>query len=494
MLPLTATAVFLIGCSVSYTVGERISASLHDLRDRSYPHKEALDRLASAVDTFRTAVQDAAVEGDETKVEEAKVAAVSARKEIAALVAINGKDARTVDLKTWFDAYQPDAMRAALAMAGKGEAGGSIERMSEQKKALDKRIADMRSDAASAVQLSQEQAISGVRRILFVLICTGLVTLVALGVASRLILKSVWKDLGDEPSALRLRVQRIADGELREEVARDGAGDDRSLSGALGRMTGQLRETVAAIRTGADAIAGASSEISSGNQDLSVRTEQASASLQQTASAMEEITSTVSQTADTAIRAGDLAQRARDSALQGGEIMKGVVSNMAAIASASKQIGEIISVIDTLAFQTNILALNAAVEAARAGEQGRGFAVVAAEVRSLAQRSAGAAREIRTLIEGSTSRVEEGNYRVGDAGRAMQAIVTNVGSVFEAISEISLATSEQSRGIVNVNDSVSHLDKVTQQNAALVEECAAAAGGLQDQAAQLADAVRFFKT
>lgn len=494
MLPLTAAAVFLIGCSISYIVGEQISASLQALRDRSYPHKEALDRLASAVDTFRTAVQDAAVEGDETKIEEAQVAATSARKEIAILVEINGDDAPTADLRTRFDAYQPDALQAALAMAGKADAGGSIERMADGKKLLDKRIAAMRSDAAAAVQASQEQAIAGVSRILLVLLGTGLVTLVALGVASRFILKSVWKDLGDEPTALRLRVQRIAAGELCEEVSGDAAGEGQSLTGALSRMTGQLRETVAAIRTGADAIASASSQISSGNQDLSVRTEQASANLQQTASAMEEITSTVSQTADTAVRAGGLAQRARDSALQGGEIMNGVVNTMEAIAVASKQIAEIIGVIDGLAFQTNILALNAAVEAARAGEQGRGFAVVAAEVRSLAQRSAGAAREIRSLIEGSTNRVEEGSQRVGDAGRAMQAIVTNVGSVFDAISEISHATSEQSRGIVNVNDSVSHLDKVTQQNAALVEECAAAAGGLQHQARQLADAVRFFKT
>jgi len=237
----------------------------------------------------------------------------------------------------------------------------------------------------------------------------------------------------------------------------------------------------------------ASQEIATGNQDLSQRTERTASSLQEIASSMEQLTGTVRQTADSARSANQLAASASDAASKGGQVVAQVVSTMDEISASSRQIADIIGTIDGIAFQTNILALNAAVEAARAGEQGRGFAVVAGEVRSLAQRSAEAAREIKTLIGNSVERVEAGSRLVAEAGESMQAIVTSVQRVTDIIGEISMAATEQSSGLVSVNQSVNQLDQMTQQNAALVEQSAAAAASLSEQAQRLAQSVRVFQ-
>jgi aerotaxis receptor len=237
----------------------------------------------------------------------------------------------------------------------------------------------------------------------------------------------------------------------------------------------------------------AASEIAQGNDDLSARTEQAAASVQQTASSMEEMTATVKGNADTAKRASELSGSSSLAATRGGEAVSQVVSTMNDITASSKRIGDIIGVIDGIAFQTNILALNAAVEAARAGEQGRGFAVVAGEVRSLAQRSAEAAKEIKNLIGASAEKVEVGARLVDDAGRSMEDIISQVKRVSDLISEISVSTHEQSRGIAQVGQAMGHLDQITQQNAALVEQSAAASASLRHQAERLAEAVGVFR-
>ena len=258
-------------------------------------------------------------------------------------------------------------------------------------------------------------------------------------------------------------------------------------------MTESLRRLVGEVRHTADSISTASNEIATGNQDLSARTEQAASNLQQTASSMEQLTGTVKQTADSATTANQLVSSASSVARRGGEVVTQVVSTMDEINASSKKIADIIGVIDGIAFQTNILALNAAVEAARAGEQGRGFAVVAGEVRSLAQRSAEAAKEIKALIGASVDKVESGSKLVADAGQTMQEIVGSVQRVTDIIGEITAAASEQSDGIGQVNTSVTQLDKMTQQNAALVEESAAAAESLKDQAQKLAAVVGTFR-
>ena len=291
--------------------------------------------------------------------------------------------------------------------------------------------------------------------------------------------------------------------ELASAIAKgDLTNDDRPIEGkdeashllhSLQLMQKALQDLVGQLRTSADHIRTASVEIASGNQDLSGRTEQTASNLQQAASSMVQLTGTVKQTADSARTANQLASSASSAAAKGGEVVSQVVATMDEINVSSKRIGDIIGVIDGIAFQTNILALNAAVEAARAGEQGRGFAVVAGEVRSLAQRSAGAAREIKTLIGASVERVETGARLVQEAGESMTDIVSSVQRVTDIIGEITAAASEQSDGIGQVNQSVVELDQMTQQNAALVEQSAAAAESLRDQAEQLAQAVGRFK-
>jgi len=285
----------------------------------------------------------------------------------------------------------------------------------------------------------------------------------------------------------------VASGDLTRTIAAKSKCETGQLIQTLGEMTEQLSTLVSQVRSATDAIAMGSTEIAAGNLDLSARTEEQASSLQQTAASMEELTSTVKQNADNATRANGLAQKASGVAAKGGQVVDRVVETMDSINGSSAKIVNIISVIDGIAFQTNILALNAAVEAARAGEQGRGFAVVAAEVRTLAQRSASAAKEISSLINDSVSKVGAGAELVKVAGETMQEIVTSVTSVANIMEEITAATREQSLGIEQVNIAVTQMDQVTQQNAALVEEAAAAAESMQHQATGLSEIVSIFK-
>jgi methyl-accepting chemotaxis protein len=284
----------------------------------------------------------------------------------------------------------------------------------------------------------------------------------------------------------------IAAGDLTLDVQDPRKDEFGHLLRSLGGMVARLRGLVAEVRTGVDSVSTASNEIATGNHDLSERTEQTASNLQQAAASMEELTSTVAQAADTARQANQLAATAAQAATRGGEVVAQVIGTMQNISTSSKRIADIIGTIDGIAFQTNILALNAAVEAARAGEQGRGFAVVASEVRSLAQRSADAAKEIKTLIGASVQTVEAGTQQVTQAGETMGEIVSSVGRVSDLIGEISAASTEQRDGIAQVNQAVNHLDQMTQQNAALVEQSAAAASGLRDQAQRLAEVVSVF--
>ena len=286
--------------------------------------------------------------------------------------------------------------------------------------------------------------------------------------------------------------RRVAAGDLTSSVEAKYTDETGQLLTALKEMNESLVQIVGDVRTGADSIATATEEIAAGNLDLSQRTEEQASALEETASSMEELTSTVKQNADNAQAANQLAINASGVAVKGGEVINRVVLTMESIRGSSKKISDIIGVIDGIAFQTNILALNAAVEAARAGEQGRGFAVVAAEVRSLAQRSAAAAKEIKTLIEDSVGKVQDGSRLVEEAGRTTQEIVTSIKRVTDIMAEISAASLEQSTGIEQVNIAITQMDDVTQQNAALVEEAAAAAESLEDQARQLVGVVARF--
>ncbi len=320
-----------------------------------------------------------------------------------------------------------------------------------------------------------------------------IVCALALGIViGMLITRGLLKQLGGEPAYAVEVAGDIAGGDLSKPIA-VGASDSGSLLFAMRDMRDSLVKIVSQVRSGTDTIATASSQIAAGNQDLSSRTEQQAGSLEETASSMEELTSTVRQNADNARQARQYAQTAAETAQRGGAVVAEVVTTMASINASSSKVADIIGVIDGIAFQTNILALNAAVEAARAGEQGRGFAVVASEVRSLAQRSAAAAKEIKTLIDASVESVQKGAGLVDEAGLTMREIVSSIGQVSSIVADISNAGQEQTAGIEQINQAIIQMDQVTQQNAALVEQAAAAAESMQNQAGTLAEVVSVFK-
>jgi methyl-accepting chemotaxis protein len=310
--------------------------------------------------------------------------------------------------------------------------------------------------------------------------------------AAALISRSVTRALGAEPWQVKAVADDIRSGNLASEVDTQGAGQD-SVMAAMKAMRDGLLSVVSGVRASAQQVAVSAVEIERGNQDLSRRTESQASTLEQTAASMEELGSTVRQNADSAQQANQLAQNASTVAVQGGEVMTEVVATMKDINESARKIADIISVIDGIAFQTNILALNAAVEAARAGEQGRGFAVVAGEVRSLAGRSAEAARQIKTLISASVQRVEQGGALVDRAGATMDEVVASIRKVTELMGEISTASAEQSAGVLEVGEAISGMDQTTQQNAALVEQMTSAAADLKNQAHGLVQAVAVFK-
>ncbi|WP_300759908.1 methyl-accepting chemotaxis protein [Janthinobacterium sp.] len=356
-----------------------------------------------------------------------------------------------------------------------------IEALEQLTTLEDKLNAQMQQDARTAFDSAR----------LFMIILGVLA--VGMGVAAALVItRGLLKQLGGEPDYTASIAGSIANGDLSIGIHTQPS-DNSSLLAEMKEMRNSLVNIVGQVRVGTETIGTASREIAAGNLDLSSRTEMQASALEKTASAMEELTSTVKQNADNAREANKLAATASDVALKGGSVVSQVVDTMSSINESAKKIVDIIGVIDGIAFQTNILALNAAVEAARAGEQGRGFAVVASEVRNLAQRSAGAAKEIKTLIDDSAEKTERGTRLVGQAGVTMGEVVDSVRRVTDIMSEIASASQEQSAGIAQVNLSIIEMDGMTQQNASLVEEAAAAAQSLQDQAAELAHVVSIFK-
>jgi methyl-accepting chemotaxis protein len=377
-------------------------------------------------------------------------------------------DMATVDPNTGIAALQgADARHAELAAA--------LQRVGGR----------LRADAEAASAAARASVV----RLAWLMGGASLLLALGMAVAGWRLQRRLVMDLERASAAARA----IAAGDLTHTVQTDRSDEIGDLLGAMATMQQSLQHMVGLVRQASDSIGTASSEIATGNQDLSLRTEQTASNLEQTASAVEQLTSTVRQSADAAAQANQLSHSAQSVAQRGGEVVGQVVATMDAINQSSRKIADIIGTIDGIAFQTNILALNAAVEAARAGEQGRGFAVVAGEVRNLAQRSAEAAREIKSLIGASVERVDSGTRLVREAGSTMGEIVASVQRVTDIIGEITAATSEQSSGFGQVNHAVSNLDQMTQQNAALVEQSAAAAESLKDQARGLAEVVAGFR-
>ena len=388
--------------------------------------------------------------------------------------------------------YEP----VALDIVGKALAGdrdGAIDKMDKECRPLLAALtkaSDEYNDYTmqrSQQRIEAQQSSYESRRALLVAAC-----LVVIGIA----LGAAWVIIPAVMHPLEQAVQivtQVADGDLSGNIHVTRRDEFGRLLDALRSMQGNLVKLVGQVRQGSESVSTASTEIAQGNQDLSARTENQASALQQTASSMEELGSTVRQNADNARQANQLAQNASDVAVQGGQVVSQVVETMRGISESSKKIADIIGTIDSIAFQTNILALNAAVEAARAGEQGRGFAVVAGEVRTLAQRSAEAAKEIKALISTSVERVDQGTQLVDQAGSTMNDVVASIRRVTDIMGEISAASSEQSAGVGQVGQAVTQMDQSTQQNAALVEEMAAAATNLSRQANELVHAVSAFK-
>ncbi|MFN7043411.1 MAG: methyl-accepting chemotaxis protein [Acidovorax temperans] len=391
--------------------------------------------------------------------------------------------------------YGPVAV-AIVELAASGKQDEAVDKMNNECRPL---LEALLTAVGDYIRYSGEQAKLNVESsaIAYVSQRTMLVVISAFAVLLAVVLgwlipRRLATSLGAEPGELSDVAKRVAQGDLSPVHGADAA-PSGSVLASMGAMQGQLVGLIGQVRSSADSIATASAQIAEGNNDLSGRTEQQASALEETAASMEELSSTVKQNADNAYQADQLAQSASAVAIDGGAVVSEVVATMKDINESSKRIADIISVIDGIAFQTNILALNAAVEAARAGDQGRGFAVVAAEVRNLAGRSAQAAKEIKDLISASVERVEAGTVLVDKAGATMTEVVGSIKRVTDIMGEISSASKEQSAGVAQIGDAVSQMDQATQQNAALVEESAAAADSMRVQAQQLVEAVAVFK-
>ncbi len=494
MLPALAAVVFTVGVLVVLGFASRSSSAIDSVGSVDYPYVDATTQFAAQLEALGATIQSAVAEGEKKRLDEAAERAGNMRKLLDAVARLDGKKDRAGKLKTLFEAYYSASVETAELFLGvkQGDQAGAIPKMQAALKALDTEVKSARAEASEGFDGGLERARSGVSASVTVIIVSGIVVVLGLGLGSYLVIGSVWRQLGGEPEYASDVMRRMAEGDL-SQVIKVAPGADKSLLAAVRGMSEGLAAIVSNVRSGTDSMSVASREIAVGNHDLSVRTEKQATSLEQTSGNMQSLTDAVRQSADAAAQANQLAGSAATVARKGGEVVSQVVSTMDEINASSKKIGDIIGTIDGIAFQTNILALNAAVEAARAGEQGRGFAVVAGEVRSLAQRSAEAAREIKALIGASVERVESGSRLVRNAGETMTEIVASVQRVSDIIGEITAASGEQSTGIGQVNQSVTQLDQMTQQNAALVEEAAAAASSLEQQAQALQQAVSTFK-
>ncbi|EIF34916.1 methyl-accepting chemotaxis protein [Burkholderia sp. Ch1-1] len=488
--------------------------ALNDMNGRFSGYVSGISARAQVAEQIRTAVDRRAIaarnlvlvtKAADLEIEKAAVTRahedVQARlrqlKEMLAVATDSSEKARALvaDIDRVEAQYGPVAL-AIVSAALNNRHDESITMMNEQCRPLLAALVkatDAYSDFASfrSQELLQESAARyATQRMLLIGIC--LAAIAAAGVAAFLITRSVTRALGAEPAELGEVTRRVAGGDL-SLVPGAQAAPRGSVLASMGEMQASLVKLIAQVRTSADNIATGSSEIASGNQDLSSRTEQQASSLQETASSMEELTSTVKQNAENAQQASALAANASEVAQKGSAVVGQVVETMTDISESSTKIADITGIIEGIAFQTNILALNAAVEAARAGEQGRGFAVVASEVRSLAQRSSSAAKEIKDLIGASVQKIHNGTTLADEAGKTMVEVTQAVARVTDIMGEIAAASSEQSRGIEQVNQAITQMDEVTQQNAALVEEAAAASTSLEDQGRQLTEAVAFFR-
>jgi len=492
-------AILLISIGASGLLGMSAAARLNqEMIEVRLPKTVAADGALIWIARQRTTLDQAALSTDPAWVERMFKTEVDTRKEAMAAWAVYQSLPQTEEGKVLVKKVSDgiDGVEQSLTNFGNAIRGGDRQTISDAAKNVGTVYTAMQLDGKALNKYESEQAAQNLSSSMKFFETARLFTLVAIAVGLLISLYS-WASLRKaitEPVSRALEhFAAIAKGDLTQAIHVHSENEMGQLLAGLSNMQNNLSRTVSAVRTGSEAIATATREIASGNLDLSARTEEQAASLEQTASSMEELTGTVKHNAENARQASALAVNASAIAADGNDVVSKVVSTMDEIRASSTKITEIVGIIDGIAFQTNILALNAAVEAARAGEQGRGFAVVASEVRSLAQRSSSAAKEIKTLIMLSVDRVQSGSELAGQAGETMGDIITAVQRVTNIMGEISSASSEQSAGIDQVSRAVSQMDEATQQNAALVEQASAAAKSLEMQAQNLQQEVSSFK-
>ena len=492
LLPAVTLALFVAGWLVSAAVASRAAAAVSTLGAADYPYLEGLNHLDELVKRTTQTTQSAVAEGDKSKLDDVTAIAAEADASARRLAALDGHAAAATALGHAYAAYAKAATEAAQTMlAGSGDVAGKVGAMQQAQGKLASLLDHDMAAARQAVQDRLAASRTGVRGVMIANAASGAAIVLALVLGAWLLLRATARDLGAEPEHLRQVVERIAAGNLQADPDEHQA-HERSVLGKLQAMAAQLAQIVDAIRRASLEVGDASIQIAQGNDDLSRRTQTQAANLEETSASMEEMTATVRQNADNANQAEQLARSARTQATEGGQVMAATDQAMRAINASSRRIADIVGLIDEIAFQTNLLALNAAVEAARAGEQGRGFAVVASEVRSLAQRSAGAAKEIKALISDSVDKVKAGSELVERSGQTLTDIVDSVKKVTDIVAEIAAASREQATGIDQVSRAVTAMDEGTQQNAALVEQAAAASRAMQDQAGLLMREVAFF--
>jgi methyl-accepting chemotaxis protein len=489
--------VFMVGQGL--VMLGKVNDGTHDIVDMRMPRVEMVTRQRSLTNEIAVAIRNMMLSDDADDRAKQAVTIAASRKEIGEILQKldktlqNPKAREILATEHALDDKYGKSLEALIQMVQSGDEAGARSHLRKELRPI---LVDYKAAIAEQIRIQRElseqtaaDAQHTYESTRALMIALGVVVVALAAALAWWITTSITRGLR---SALDV-ANAVADGDLSTQVEVHGNDEIGQLLSALQTMNANLAETVRTVRVGTETISVASREVAAGSQDLSSRTEQQAGSLEETASSMEELTSTVKQNADNARQATQLAATASSVAARGGQVIENVVSTMDQIHTASSKITDIISVIDGIAFQTNILALNAAVEAARAGEQGRGFAVVAGEVRNLAQRSAAAAKEIKGLIDDSSGKVEEGSRLVREAGSTMEDIVASVRRVTDILDEIGTASAEQSAGIEQINEAVTQMDGVTQQNAALVEEAAAAAEAMQEQAGKLAEAVSVFK-
>jgi len=493
-LPAVAAGIFLIVGVVIGVLSSQAQGEIAGLADVDYPFLDQVTRLAGKLEQVEFRLDTAIALTDPQYLTQAEKMGKEWREGLAGVSVPKGQESDASALAGAFDAYFKLAIPTTRIMLGldQGNVSTSIGALQKARKDMDATMSSVQENTRKAFVNSANSARVRVRNTVIATAIGALVVVIALASGSYLLISDVWRRFGGEPEYACAELQTIAEADFSREIMVDPRAHGSVLA-AVRDVSQRLGHLITDVHDSTDTIATASREIAAGNQDLSNRTERQAASLQQAAASMEQLSTNLALSTENARQASQLATSANDAAMAGGEVVARVIDTMSTITASSKRMAEIINVIDGIAFQTNILALNAAVEAARAGEQGRGFAVVAGEVRELAQRSALASREIRTIIDESVDKIGTGSALVSDAGESMKSIVAQVKHVQELIKQIAEAAQEQSAGIGSVSQAVTQMDQATQQNAAMVEQSAAAATSLMTEAARLAEAVSVFK-